>query len=254
MHPRFDEELRIPGYLCNTTDRLSLPGMAALFQEAAWTHADLLGFSFVGDEIPVYWVLSRITVEVARMPRWNERITVRTWPSGTHRLFATREYVIERNDEPIITGASSWIILDSRSGRPVRPAEYLEGRPTPDEHALEQDFARITPLETSCADDWKPVPPTALDRNLHVNNTRYVEWFVNWAHGSELAPFVDDPSGRRFVMTYTAETLLGDQYRVCGDPASGASDVRIRRPERTAESATGSTAGEETTAWSLRLR
>lgn len=74
---------------------------------------------------------------------------------------------------------SSWIILDAATGRPVKPETYLAGRLPVQEHVVEQDFSRLSPLEedeSTFITPWATVPPMALDRNLHVNNTRYLEY------------------------------------------------------------------------------
>lgn len=243
MELKYHEPLRIPGYLCNPADKLSITGAALIFQEAAWKQAELLGFAFSDNDEPRYWVLSRMTVDFLRTPRWDESVTITTWPSGTQRLYATREYVLtDEKDEPCIIGGSSWIVLNGATGRPVKPETYLGGRPILRENALEQDFSKIAPLEGG-GDEWHPVFYSAIDRNQHVNNTRYVEWFVNWARGTGFDPLLDDPEGSRVVMTYNAETLLGYEYRVHGSPEEGAATVFVRKPGETDEKA----------AWNLRL-
>ena len=75
---QFSEEVRVPSYLCGPDDQLRLDGVARLLQEAAWQHAERLGFAFTEEEISLFWVLHRIRVHFHRPPQWNDLVTVTT--------------------------------------------------------------------------------------------------------------------------------------------------------------------------------
>ncbi len=236
------ESLAVPSYLCNGADRLSLTGLAGLFQEAAWQSAAQLGFAFTDSASPVYWVLSRLTTVVNRMPRWDEEVTVSTWPSGTHRLYGTREYLITAGEERLVAGGSAWIIVDAATGRPSRPERHLELGIVRREYAVEHNFEKLEPLP-ACDGSWQPVQPVAIDRNGHVNNTRYLDWFANWAHDTAFEPFVRDASGSTFVMTFSANTTLDHEYRVCGDFSRRQAEAHVRSQD----------ADNDHVAWMIRL-
>ncbi len=62
-------------------------------QDAAALHADELGcgLDFLHRN-RMLWVLSRIRVAIDRMPEIGETIQVLTYPTGTERLFALRQF------------------------------------------------------------------------------------------------------------------------------------------------------------------
>ena len=73
-----------------------------------------------------FWVLSRIVADIYLWPEWEETIIVRTWPRGTDKLFALRDYEVFYPDgRHIASGSSSWLIVDRTSKRIQRPDEML---------------------------------------------------------------------------------------------------------------------------------
>jgi medium-chain acyl-[acyl-carrier-protein] hydrolase len=42
-----------------------------------------------------FWVLSRIYAVVDKWPQWEDTIIVKTWPNGTDKLFALRNYEVQ---------------------------------------------------------------------------------------------------------------------------------------------------------------
>ena len=56
--------------------------------QAAIDSADLLGFGFVNlHPQKLFWVLSRFSIELERPVKWQEKITIQTWPKGMDRFF-----------------------------------------------------------------------------------------------------------------------------------------------------------------------
>ncbi|NCC53302.1 MAG: hypothetical protein EOM20_19110, partial [Spartobacteria bacterium] len=105
------------------------------FQEAASNHAGKLQVSITQwDRQRLTWVLGRLHIRVDRFPRWQETVTLTTYPSGGNRLYAFRDFEITVGGERLATGTSAWIVLDTQRRRPVRVPPYImdmqpEGRP-----------------------------------------------------------------------------------------------------------------------------
>jgi acyl-ACP thioesterase len=163
----------------DTSDRLTAAATFDFFQEAAINHAEHLG---VGREAMVktgqLWVLSRLSVQWDRRPKWQEKVTVRSWPRGWEKLFALRDYDIrDINDQPIVRGRSGWIVLDMDKRRPLRPQTVMENMP------LNQGLDALTGIpatvntraDFTCIGERKAAY-SDIDYNGHVNNTRYIQW------------------------------------------------------------------------------
>jgi len=84
-------------------------------QDAAWHNAQILqlGYEALLKE-KRNRVLARLAIEMERYPLWGEQITVRTWPKGTERLLAFRDFeMIDDSGKRIGAASSAWVIVDT---------------------------------------------------------------------------------------------------------------------------------------------
>jgi acyl-ACP thioesterase len=162
----------------------SVGTLCRYLQDIAALHASAIGYGFEDMQSQSYlWVLSRLTLEIDRFPRWGEQVEIETWPSGTDRLFALRDWIIyaagtER--ELLGRATSAWVVLSSEHRTPVR-VEKVSGRMDVIE---ERRAIAATPPKLPALDSasWsRPVEAgfSDLDLNGHINNVRYVEWLID---------------------------------------------------------------------------
>jgi acyl-ACP thioesterase len=87
------DEFPVRLYEADSRGSLAVGSLCNYLQEAAGNHAGHLGVS-VGQlmERGLTWVLSRLHVCVARLPRWRDEVTIETWPSGLDEMVATRDF------------------------------------------------------------------------------------------------------------------------------------------------------------------
>lgn len=234
-----------PSFLCAPDDSVGLDGIAGLFQEAAWQHAGKLGVAFTEPDSEVYWALHRLGIRVHRRPLWGETITVTTRPSRIKRMYAMREYEIRsgetgaREDELLVEGTSAWIVLRTRDSRPVPPARYFPEGDLNGAYALEMPLGRMPAIDDerahalTAAASWHRVRPSDADRNAHVNNGRYAQWFRDEAEEVLVAPAMDAGNNQLLVLSFTAETRVGQEYAVIVD--DGIAEIRVRDPDAAPE-------------------
>ncbi|MDR2516926.1 MAG: acyl-ACP thioesterase [Spirochaetaceae bacterium] len=188
--------------------RLTLASTMEVFQEAAISHAEELG---AGRAVMLAdrqgWVLSRMSVVMDARPRWGDGLTVRTWPRGTDRLFAVRDYDIMAGGGAIIRGRSGWLILDLDRRRPLRPQSVVDKMPANEG----RDALSGTPAGLEARDGLaKTAERTArysdIDFNGHMNNTRYISWL------QDLAPpeLLENAARLRLDVNYLAEVMPGE--------------------------------------------
>ena len=204
---------------------LALPSFFAIFQEAALLHAEVLGFgeSYCAEEERM-WVLSRLRVEFERSPVHREKILVETWPKEPQGPLARRDFLIYGADGELCTRATSgWILLNTRTMRPVRPQQIFSNF---DLEGVGEAIEGSAPKVPNCDGDAGDVQVSArysdLDQNNHVNNTRYVRWFLDCFSPQEFARF--DVSG--FDINYSRSAAWNDAVLLKRWDVPGSTTVR----------------------------
>lgn len=229
-----------PSFLCAPDDQVGLDGIAGLLQEAAWQHARKLGVAFTEEERDVFWALHRLGIRIYHRPRWGEPITVTTWPSRIIRLYAMREYAIHNDaGELLVEASSAWLVLRTKDSRPVPPIRYFPDGDLDADYAVEIPLGRLPSIGVEevarklAGAQWHPVRPSDTDRNAHVNNIRYAQWYADGTP-ELLEPVLNDGQGGSgapvpptVLLSFTAETRIGQEYAVISD---GAAEIHVRDP------------------------
>ncbi len=176
----YTEVFKIHTYEVDMHNRLTVQALCQFLQEAASSHADSLGF---GVEFLLKnrrtWVLSRLGVEMKEPVSLGSSVTIRTWPSGTKKLFFTRDFTVENGEGRKIGSATSyWIFLDTDNMRPIPPSKNeitfnYDGLPESSDMTLNK-IPPVTPSASSAGSF--NVRYSDLDLNNHVNNVTYVQW------------------------------------------------------------------------------
>ncbi len=188
-------------------------------QEAASRNAAELGFGYSDmiDEALI-WVLVRLRVVIDRVPEWNEEITVETWPSGTNRLTAYRDFRVTSSDGSAIAIAdTAWIAVNHETRRPVRMDSVIE-HPAVGPRLIGGELPRVSPGTPVEIGEQFTVRYSHIDRHNHVNNVRYIDWILDAYPPEHHAAH----EVKELTVAFTAETRYGDHVQVerCdGEPA-----------------------------------
>lgn len=178
-----DETVHLFTYRLTSVDigadgRAKPSALANALQEAAREHAHKLGWGVETlHEKQLYWVLSRIHVEIEDRPKYGSVVQVKTWPKGGSGLFAWRDFIMEYSGNVILRATSSWALLDAQKGRPTtidQLSDLFSDRA--DQHAIATPAEKIKPI-TEEKNSVNITPAfTDLDEIRHVNNTKYLDW------------------------------------------------------------------------------
>lgn len=212
VQPEWHLEHLIRSYDVDPQLKTRLPVLCRLMQEAAYFHAEHLG---VGHSqlslLNITWVLSRMRIEVSRMPKWGETIKLRTWPSGRDRLFYYRDFEITDSDGGLILQASTaWFVIDTEKRERIIPAWWQTAEYPFSPKVFESKLGRLkgcgyedgAALNVNYGD---------LDQNGHVNNVRYIEWILN----SLPLEFHQSHILQSLEVNYLAEAVYGHEVQVC---------------------------------------
>ena len=190
--------------------RLRTSRLFELFQEASIRHTEQLG---MGREKTLdkglLWIVTLQEADIARMPVYDETVTLESWPGETMHVFFPRYYrVLDAAGECLVTGSAMWMLLESESRKMVFPDRHgivIEGVKTGHETALPSPVGRVEGSESGTF----TVPYSYVDLNGHMNNTRYFDLTEDLlgaaASGREL---------RRVRAEYLQESRLGDTLSV----------------------------------------
>jgi len=201
-------------------DQIQMHSLFSMMQEAASLNAAAYGWGpDVLDQTDTCWLLLRMSVRMKRRPAWLEKIKIETWARGADRLYFLRDFFIYDQSGDKIGGASSvWILANKKTHRPVRPDilndhTLLAADPST---ALGFDPPKIKPqLDLSDMSSGinkentmvKYADFSEIDRNLHVNNTRYVAWCLDAAHNRSL----DQGDVLSIDINYNSEIHFGEK-------------------------------------------
>ena len=201
-------------------DQIHMHALLSMMQEAASRNASVYGWGAeVLDGLNICWLLLRISVRMEERPSWLQKIRIETWSRGAERLYFNRDFLIYDESGRKIGGASSvWILADKTTHRPVRPDTVLQYAKAASDpvRALDFDTPKLKALfdaeymsgnTTGGNTIVKYADFSEIDRNHHVNNTRYAAWCLDAAHNKSL----DQGDITGIDINYNAEIHFGEK-------------------------------------------
>lgn len=207
---------------CGIGDKLYASVLIGDLQEAAERSSHALGYGtdFL-KENSICWIILRMHIEIDRLPEWHETFKIRTWSTGLEKLYYGREFeVYDSNGIRIGKATSTWILADWNTHRPVIASKRPELPPC----AVQSDelvFGKKCPKiafpdkqEVRGASE-KPViikyaDYTELDRNRHVNNSRYTAW----AYDALFKSGYDVTTVKEISINYNSEVKQGEKVEL----------------------------------------
>ena len=196
---------------CDCFGRLKPSALLGILQEAAG--AQCVELRLASEDLMergYFWAITRQHIQINRLPRAYETITVETWPGKTSRVAYPRStiaYDAEGNE--LFRSISLWVLMDLKSRALVVPGKSgisLDG--------LERGGELPTPTSIGPAElkavGKRRVRFSELDRNGHMNNSFYMDWV------QDLLPsgFHRNHPLTDFTVCYLSEAREGDLIEV----------------------------------------
>ena len=211
MKPIFKKEYQITDAAVDCFGYLK-PSMLLFFcQDVAGHHCLLLGTDY--DSLAqknMFWAIIRQKVQITRLPKSGETILIETWPMPNTRTCYPRSTVAyDAEGKELFRSIGMWVLMDGTNRSMILPGKSgvtVEGLLTGTELATPGSLAPHEMEQVSC----RRVCYTDLDRNGHMNNTKYLEWI------SDLLPssFHRDNRAQEFTVCYHAEAMEGDLLQI----------------------------------------
>jgi acyl-ACP thioesterase len=193
--------------------RLRLGSLLNFLIQSAINSADNLGFGFGGlRQQKLFWVLSRLTIEIYNPIIWHSLVEVETWPKNIDGILYLRDFIL-RNEEqvPVARATSGWLAIDLESKRPKKVDAIHEEMfvHLKNKHALQQLPEKLNKL--SQGDSFKVTSTFFdLDLNKHVTSTRYIDWMMD----SFELDFHRNHFPKKISINFMKETMLGDNILI----------------------------------------
>lgn len=209
----FTEDFTLSTLICDEDDRLTIWGLARLFQDVAGDHSDSLGVGFKGlNPMHKAWVLTNVYYNVLRFPTAGEKLTLKTWPRTDNGLIAPRDYqLIDAEGNICAVSSSQWVIIDLLSRRVCRLRDTIKVFDENDTCATDkQSLSKVKFTDPLQHLKHVDIPYSALDHTRHVNNAEYMKWI------SDSIPEICQPRTenrkeiKSFEISYLHETHYGD--------------------------------------------
>jgi len=193
--------------------RIRAGAIVNLLIQSAINSAESLGFGFHGlKEQKLFWVLSRMTVEIYHPLTWNQETEVETWPKSLEGLLYTRDYIIRDNAQNIIARATSgWLAIDTETKKPktidgIKSEMFV--------HLKEKHAINVSPEKLPPTHDGDIFTTHSgyfdIDLNRHVTSTRYIDWMMD----TFPVEFHHKHYPKRISVNFMKETMPGDSISI----------------------------------------
>lgn len=209
-----EHNLKIYSYLVDDEMNLSMPALFGLIQEISSEHVNKCNIGWQNlRKSNLFWVLSKIHIKIARLPKWSEDIIIRTWGKCHDLLVNPRDYEMEDNDGNLMLQAtSSWVILDAENGK-IKKLDEFDDRlvyPKEKEDAITPRAPKVPKIDIQEECNFNIVLNSDIDMNKHVNNAHYVQWALD----SVDQLFRQTHRLVEVVINYLSQAKLGDYYGI----------------------------------------
>ena len=213
IQPEYTMTVKVASFDTDRTDRMRLSAVLRYQQEAGEQHLSPagLGWRALSDH-GIAFVASRWHTVIHRLPTFEETVTLTTWHRDRKgpRFFRCYEWK-DAEGKVLIEGVMQFALVSVTDHRLLRGDEFMALAPLPD-----------APRGVNCADPGRfrltdeqdnathKVRWSDIDRNGHMNNTRYADlmWDVvpdEW----------QDETPTDVELHFAGESLQGDMLMLC---------------------------------------
>ena len=230
MEPIYRKQFTLYGNDCDCFGRVKPATILGMMQESAGEQCSSWHMSW--DEMAqkgLFWAITRQTVEITRLPRAYETITIETWPMPATKVAYPRATVAyDAEGRELFRCIALWILMDLNTRAMVVPGKSGIDFPGCTVGGELPSPKSLTPKDLQDA-ETRTVRFGQLDRNGHMNNTKYLEWAMDLLPGA----FHQGHDLRSFTVCYLNEAKEGDRVTLRhGLDETGTLLVDATRPGR----------------------
>lgn len=205
---KFSQTHTLSGIHVDRFGRLKLSAILYFAQAAAEGHCTELSLDWdTLNKQNLFWAVVRHKVQISRLPLVGETVTIKTWPMPTTRSAYPRACAgYDQNGNALFRCISLWILMDTKTRGMVVPAKsgvQVEGMLTGNELTPPSSLSPRPFAHHST----RVVGYMELDRNGHMNNTRYLDWVEDLL----TSQFHENHTAREITICYLNEATEGQE-------------------------------------------
>ena len=232
----YQMKMKIPFDMADMNGHIKLPDVILLSLQVSGMQSIELGVSdkAILEDYNLVWIITDYDIEVVRLPRFAEEITIETEALSYNRLFCYRRFTIyDETGQELIHMMATFVLMD-RDSRKVHAVEPEIVAP------YQSDFdkklirgPKYANLEEPVSKDYH-VRFYDLDMNGHVNNSKYLDWIFEVMGADFLTQYIPKRINLKYVkevrpggvITSSVErTGLESKHEITSDGATNAQAI-----------------------------
>ena len=232
----YQMKMKIPFDMADMNGHIKLPDVILLSLQVSGMQSIELGVSdkAILEDYNLVWIITDYDIEVGRLPRFAEEITIETEALSYNRLFCYRHFTIyDEAGQELIHMMATFVLMD-RDSRKVHAVEPEIVAP------YQSDFdkklirgPKYANLEEPISKDYH-VRFYDLDMNGHVNNSKYLDWIFEVMGADFLTHYIPKKINLKYVkevrpgglITSAVErTGLESKHEIISDGATNAQAI-----------------------------
>ena len=197
----YQMKMKIPFDMADMNGHIKLPDVILLSLQVSGMQSIELGVSdkVILEDYNLVWIITEYDIEVVRLPRFAEEITIETEALSYNRLFCYRRFTIyDEAGQDLIHMMATFVLMD-RDSRKVHAVEPEIVAPYQSE--FDKKLIRgpkYEPLEEPVSKDYH-VRFYDLDMNGHVNNSKYLDWIFEVMGADFLIQYIPKKINLKYV-------------------------------------------------------
>ena len=232
----YQMKMKIPFDMADMNGHIKLPDVILLSLQVSGMQSIELGVSdkAILENYNLVWIITDYDIEVDRLPRFAEEITIETEALSYNRLFCYRRFTIyDETGQELIHMMATFVLMD-RDSRKVHAVEPEIVAPYQSE--FNKKLIRGPKYESlgePISKDYH-VRFYDLDMNGHVNNSKYLDWIFEVMGADFLTQYIPKKINLKYVkevrpggvITSTVErTGLESKHEITSDGATNAQAI-----------------------------
>ena len=232
----YQMKMKIPFDMADMNGHIKLPDVILLSLQVSGMQSIELGVSdkAILEDYNLVWIITDYDIEVVRLPRFAEEITIETEALSYNRLFCYRRFTIyDEAGQDLIHMMATFVLMD-RDSRKVHAVESEIVAPYQSEFNKKLIRGpKYESLEEPISKDYH-VRFYDLDMNGHVNNSKYLDWIFEVMGEDFLTQYIPMKINLKYVkevrpggvITSAVErTGLKSKHEITSDGATNAQAI-----------------------------
>ena len=214
----YQMKMKIPFDMSDMNGHIKLPSLILLSLQVSGSQSAQLGVSDkeILEKYNLVWIITEYDIDVIRLPRFAEEITIETEALSYNRLFCYRRFTIyDESGQAIIQMLATFALMD-RDSRKVHSVDPEMVAPYLSEFSKKIIRGpKYTDLDNPTSKDYH-VRFYDLDMNGHVNNSKYLDWIFEVMGADFLMDHIPQKINLKYVKEVRPGGMITSSYELDG--------------------------------------